>query len=115
MSSEDLKNRTCVTCACAYVVEPPKVPTAAQLKADPEMLTRKPMRICRLNPPTIVHVTVAGPDGAPRTQPKLMQAPTDDYFSCWHWKPPGTLPGDVWAVPIKGEADPHEAGRLALT
>jgi hypothetical protein len=44
-----------------------------------------------------------------------MQAPTDDYFSCWHWKPPGTLPGDVRAVPIKGEADPHEAGRLVLT
>ena len=29
--TEDLKNRTCETCACMWKAEPPRVPTAAQL------------------------------------------------------------------------------------
>lgn len=95
---EDLKNRTCVTCACAYLVEPPRVPTAEQLAADPDIQNRKPLRICRLNPPAMVHIPVPQAMGPPKMVPKLMQQPVDDYFSCWHWKAEGTLPGD--ALPL---------------
>jgi hypothetical protein len=92
---EDLKSRTCVTCACAYLVEPPRVPTAEQLAADPQILNRKPLRICRLNPPMTVYVSVPNPQGGTQNVPKLMQQPTDDYFSCWHWREAGMLPGDA--------------------
>jgi hypothetical protein len=88
--SEDLKNRTCLTCACAYVIEPPRVSTAQQLQANPHLASAKPVRLCRLNPPTFL-MTEQGP--------KLMQQPVADYMSCWHWKPPGTLPGDPWSIP----------------
>lgn len=84
--SEDLKNRTCASCACAYLIEPPKVPTADQLRQNPGLLTAKKQWICRLNPPALV-MTAEGP--------KLMQQLTADYMSCWHWKSPGTLPGDA--------------------
>jgi hypothetical protein len=87
--SEDLKNRTCVTCACSWVAEPPKVPTAQQLQENPDLLTAKPVRICRLNPPVLM-MTAQGP--------KLSQAPTADYMSCWNWREPGALPGDRFAV-----------------
>jgi hypothetical protein len=96
--SEDLKGRTCVTCACSWLIEPPKIPTAQQLMANPGLATAKPVRICRLNPPALM-MTAEGP--------KLSQAPTADYMSCWHWKPPGTLPGDVWSIPSGKEPDPH--------
>jgi hypothetical protein len=104
--TEDLKNRTCATCACAWVAQPPTVPTAQQLQENPDLLTAKPTRICRLNPPTFV-MTQRGST--------LMQQVVADYMSCWHWKPPGTLPGDVWAIPSRGESDPHDtAGKLVL-
>jgi hypothetical protein len=93
MTDERVNGRTCVTCACAFVIEPPRVPTAEQLQADPNIVNRKPVRVCRLNPPTVIFTEVMTPQG-PRTVQRLAQAPTDDYFSCWHWKEPGTLPGD---------------------
>lgn len=106
MTDERVKGRTCANCACAYVIEPPKVPTAEELRADPELLTRKPQRVCRLNPPVIVHVQVQTAQGVTAI-PKLMQAPTDDYFSCWHWRVMGTLPGDHFPeegahIPMRG-------------
>ena len=86
--AENLKNRTCETCACMFRVEPPRVPTAAQLA--------KAVMICRLNPPVMMRFQlppqVAG--GQPVVVDKLMQPQTDSYFSCWHWKAAGTLPGD---------------------
>lgn len=105
--TEDLKGRTCVTCACAYLAEPPKVPTAQQLLNNPGLATAKPQRLCRLNPPMFI---------ATQEGPKLMQQITADYMSCWHWKPPGTLPGDSWHIPAGPCApDPHEtAGKLVL-
>lgn len=84
--NEDLKNRTCDTCACMYRIEPPKVPTAQQLQENPGLLTAKPVLICRLNPPVIV---------ATERGSRLMQQPTEGYISCWHWKAAGTLPGDA--------------------
>jgi hypothetical protein len=66
-------------------MEPPKVPTAAQLQADPGIANRKPQLICRLNPPALV----ATPNGI-----QIMQAPTQGFMSCWHYREPGTLPGD---------------------
>jgi hypothetical protein len=36
-----------------------------------------------------------------------MQQITADYMSCWHWKPPGTLPGDAYAIPHEKAPDPH--------
>lgn len=104
-----MNDRTCKTCACAWVAEPPKVPTAQQLQENPDLLTGKPTRICRLNPPAFL-MTQGGA--------KLMQQVTADYMSCWHWKPPGTLPGDAMAIPPKGANDPHavrtSAGLIAL-
>lgn len=104
---EDLKGRTCATCACAWLMEPPKVPTAQQLLNNPGLAIAKPQRLCRLNPPMFI----ATQEGA-----KLMQQVTADYMSCWHWKPPGTLPGDSWHLPAGPCApDPHEtAGKLVL-
>lgn len=84
--SEDLKGRTCVNCACSWLMEPPKVPTAGQLRDNPALLTAKPVRICRLNPPQLM-ITERGA--------QLAQQVTADYMSCWHWKRPGTLPGDA--------------------
>lgn len=83
--NEDLKGRTCATCACAYLVEPPKVPTAEQLRDNPNLATAKPVWVCRLNPPT----TVITPNG-----PSVIQQPVQAYMSCWQWREPGTLPGD---------------------
>ena len=94
--AENLKNRTCETCACMFRVEPPRVPTAAQLAMDPDFANRKAVMICRLNPPVMMRFQlpphVAG--GQPVVVDKLMQPQTDSYFSCWHWKAAGTLPGD---------------------
>jgi hypothetical protein len=84
--TEDLKGRTCETCACMFKTEPPRVPTAAQLQENPHLLTAKAVMVCRLNPPALV----ATDQGV-----KLMQQITQAYFSCWQWKEPGTLPGDA--------------------
>lgn len=83
--NEDLKGRTCRTCACSYLVEPPKVPTAQQLAADPKIAERPAVLICRLNPP----VLLSTPMGL-----KPMQGPTEYHVSCWSWRKPGSLPGD---------------------
>jgi hypothetical protein len=84
------ENRTCLNCAVSYLIEPPRVPTAEQLKADPQIANRKPVRVCRLNPPVVLF----RPDGSQA----LSQAPTDDYFTCWHWRAAGTLPGDPFPL-----------------
>jgi hypothetical protein len=114
--TENLQGRTCLTCACMYKVEPPRVPTAAQLAADPDFANRKPILICRLNPPTMVRFEFppAIPGGPTTIANKLMQAQTDEYFSCWHWKPAGTLPGDVWAVDANSPVGQVMAGKLVL-
>jgi hypothetical protein len=91
--SENLQNRTCATCSCAYLVKPPAVPTAEQLRVNPGLVTAKPQLLCRLNPPIMMLAPPTAPGQPP--QMKLMQAPTEPYMSCWHWKEPGTLPGDV--------------------
>jgi hypothetical protein len=107
MTDERVKGRTCANCACAFVIKPPAVPTAAQLEADPQLPNRKPQRICRLNPPTVLLKQTMTPQGAV-TVPALTQAPTEDYFSCWHWRAEGTLPGDQYpdvgdgAIPMHG-------------
>jgi hypothetical protein len=107
VSDPNVKGRTCANCACAYVIEPPRVPTAEQLRVDPDFANRKPQRICRLNPPVVIHMQVQTSEGL-QTVPKLMQAPTDDYFSCWHWRAEGTLPGDQYpevdsqGIPMRG-------------
>jgi hypothetical protein len=87
--TEHLGGRTCSNCACVYVAEPPRVPTAEQLRADPHVGNRPAVLVCRLNPPT----TVMTPNG-----PTVIQQPTMPYISCWQWRPPGTLPGDRFAV-----------------
>lgn len=92
--AEDLKGRTCQSCACVYIIEPPRVPTAQQLRDNPGILSAKPVLVCRLNPPTTVHVRIETSEW-PVTVPKIMQQPTEGYISCWHWKPAGTLPGDT--------------------
>lgn len=87
---EDLRGRTCASCACSYLVEPPKVPTAQQLQDNPALLEAKPVLICRLNPPHTV-MTDKGPS--------VIQQPTMPYMSCWYWLEPGTLPGDSRPIP----------------
>lgn len=99
---EDLKGRTCVTCACAWLAEPPKVPTAQELLNNPALAHAKPQRICRLNPPYFL---------ATEQGPRLMQQITADHMSCWHWRAPGTLPGDDF--PDESSHVPN--GRLALS
>ena len=74
--------RCCQNCAVAYLVQPPAVPTAAQLKANPALANAKPVLICRLNPPVLM----------PGNQ--LLQLPTQPHMVCWHWRHLGTLPGD---------------------
>lgn len=103
--TEDLKNRTCETCACMWKAEPPRVPTAAQLAENPDLLTAKTVMVCRLNPPMLVH-TAAGP--------KVMQQPTQGYMSCWHWKPQGTLPGDIWAVDAESPVGRVMQGKVLI-
>lgn len=83
MGDETLNNRTCATCACCYRIEPNRVATPDR-PADPP--NAKPVLICRLNPPTVIR--------RKDDTMGLSQAPTDAYFSCWHWKPQGTLPGE---------------------
>jgi len=95
LKPEDLKGRTCATCACVYVIEPPKVPTAQQLAADPNVMNITRQYICRLNPPTLVLVKGISPEGTQVQMQKLMQQPTEPYISCWNWRKPGTLPGDA--------------------
>ena len=84
---EDLKGRTCETCACVYVAETPRVVTPEQLKRNPELAGGSKILICRLNPPTFF------PDG--KGGMRLGQQPTAPYMSCWWWKQAGTLPGDA--------------------
>jgi hypothetical protein len=99
---ENLQGRTCRNCACMYLIEPPRVPTAEQLVADPNFANRKPVMICRLNPPAMLRFQMPSqvPGGPATIVDKLMQPQTDGYFSCWQWKAPGTLPGD--ALPCEG-------------
>jgi hypothetical protein len=108
VTEENLRDRTCATCACVFIVQPPRVPTAAQLAADPELPNRKSVLICRLNPPSMVRFQlpphVAG--GPPVMVDKLMQPQTDVYFSCWQWRGAGTLPGDRYP----GESDVRDIG-----
>ncbi len=80
--TENLQNRICGTCACAYVLEPPRI-ISANINAPPS--TAQPVTICRLNPPDLI-MTEGGP--------KIAQRQTLPYISCWSWKPAGTLPGD---------------------
>lgn len=84
---EDLKARTCANCACVYRVEPARVLSPEQLRSNPGLDTLKVILICRLNPPVFL------PDGKGGTT--LAQMPTKEYMSCWWWKAPGTLPGDL--------------------
>jgi hypothetical protein len=85
---EDLKGRTCVTCACSWVIEPTRIASPDQPEPGPP----KSQMICRLHPPVIM-MTQAGP--------KLTQQPTAAYISCWQWRARGTLPGD--ADPLTGQ------------
>jgi hypothetical protein len=105
--TESPKARTCKTCACSWVIEPPAVPTAAQLAANPNLMNQKPVRICRLNPPVFMTTTAGA---------KLMQQPVEDYFVCWNWKPIGTQPGDPACVipvePLPGNMVFHESLQL---
>lgn len=79
---EDLKGRVCANCACMYVLEPPRIQTDINRPAPPPTPT---LYICRLNPPQLLNT----PEG-----PRLQQQQTFQFMSCWHWKHPGTLPGD---------------------
>lgn len=95
--SEDLKNRTCATCACTFRIEPPRVMTVG--RSPPPAGGASMVLICRLRPPATL-LTDKGP--------MIAQQQTQPYMSCWDWKPPGTLPGDVWAVPGPHDPDPHK-------
>jgi hypothetical protein len=97
--NEDLGERTCRTCACSYLVKPPAVPTAEQLRADPQLAHRPAVLICRLNPPVMMMTRAPG-SNEPVAKP--MQPPTEPHVSCWSWKAPGTLPGTPSNEPYAG-------------
>jgi hypothetical protein len=82
-SAEDLKNRTCATCACMYPIEPPRIQAYVRAPAGAPVPT---LYICRLNPPQLLNT----PEG-----PRLQQQQVFLHMSCWHWKAAGTLPGDI--------------------
>jgi hypothetical protein len=82
--AEDLKGRTCATCACAYMVDTPRIQTNLDVRvASP--VPPPTLVLCRLNPPELLMT----PDG-----PRLQQRQTFGYMSCWSWREQGTLPGD---------------------
>jgi hypothetical protein len=89
---EDLKGRTCATCACVYAMETPRIQVPGRGAVGAGTPT---LYICRLNPPLLL----ATPEG-----PRLQQQQTFPYMSCWHWTEPGTLPGDKFPA---GETTPH--------
>lgn len=88
-NGEDVYNteesRTCATCAVSLLVTPPRVQVDPRAKVVPPM---KPYRICRLHPPQPVIDPQTG------TVQGISQGPVYDAHVCWHWKRPGTLPGD---------------------
>lgn len=83
--TEDLKNRTCATCACVYVMETPRIQLGAR-GVGPAAGSPPTLYICRLNPPLLL----ATPEG-----PRLQQQQTFPYMSCWSWRERRTLPGDA--------------------
>jgi len=82
---EDLKNRTCLTCACMWKIEPPRIQTELNKPAPAPAPT---VLVCRLNPPLWM------PDPKDPQKFQVVQQQTMPYMSCWQWVPEGTLPGD---------------------
>jgi len=80
------ESRTCATCAVSILVTPPKIERPPSRRDAAPAPIPRPVRICRLNPPRpqFINGEYAG----------LSQDPVMDAHVCWHWKKPGTLPGD---------------------
>jgi len=83
-----LESRTCATCAVSFLFDPPRIQADPRAKAPPPVMA--PLRICRLNPPMSVQVQVPG--GGVKMD--LVQQVVRDGNTCWHWRLPGTLPGE---------------------
>jgi len=87
--------RCCANCGVSFVIQPPVVadPTRPNIRPD-----AKQIRVCRLNPPEIMVVEVPSTDRrgvmTKERRQNLSQNITDDNWVCWHWVPPGYLPGE---------------------
>lgn len=77
------ESRTCASCAVSLLVTPPRIQTRER-----NVQAMEPYRICRLHPPQPVIDPQTG-----KVQ-GISQGPVYDAHVCWHWKRPGTLPGD---------------------
>ena len=76
--------RTCRTCACVFKIEKPRIMPAGANKQEWDAMPAE-MWVCRLDPPFLSPT----PNGA-----VLGQRPTNPESVCWHYRLPGTLPGD---------------------
>jgi len=81
---EDLRGRSCESCACSFVIKRPTLQPAGMKKEQFDAL--RDMRVCRLNPPMTVPT--------PNSQVTYFQQPVYDNNVCWHWRTAGSLPGE---------------------
>lgn len=85
---KDFESRTCATCAVSFLITPPRIDTRTRLEKDSKPLPiPAPIRICRLEPPKTAFDANGQAAG-------YVQQPVYDANVCWHWRRPGTLPGD---------------------
>lgn len=80
---EDLRGRTCASCACSFLIKAPQIQPIGVTKEQFDKM--HDVRVCRLNPPR----TVNTPDG-----PRPFQEPVANDNVCWQWRIPGCIPGE---------------------